>query len=461
MIFLLNAGWKRACEFLKSPNIWLLPFILLWFIPISGESSEDLDDILGGFDDQGLEDVAVSITSEPSDFNMDGYFKLGSSYNIDHPGPNWHGLSRLRFEAQLDLKFKPSAQFQAVISGKHSFDLVYGLEGRSQFSEDVLDSNEFEFELKETYFQARLSDNFDLKCGRQIVVWGQADSIRITDVLNPLDLREPGLTDIEDLRRPVAMSRLDFYHGPWALTGLAIHEIRFNKNPEFGSDFYPFTSPPPHEFIPADNFASTEWGAAVSLRFRGGDAALYFAKVFDDQAHLTLQSGMAMHHARTTMIGAASNFTRGNWLFKMEGAYFDGLRFFYGADDYSRIDLLGGCEYYGITKTTISVEAANRHLYHYDHKLAQAPDGVRHNQFEGSVRLDRNFLNQTLDFTIMLLFFGHQGEDGHIQRISILYDFTDDFSINGGLVLYHSGDLPAYSNMGENDRIFCEIKFSF
>ncbi len=81
--------------------------------------------------------------------------------------------------------------------------------------------------------------SLDIKVGRQIIVWGRSDNMRVTDVLNPLDLREPGLTDIEDLRMPVAMTRLDFYHGNWNVTGVAVHEQRSDKKPSYGSDFYP------------------------------------------------------------------------------------------------------------------------------------------------------------------------------------------------------------------------------
>ena len=72
-----------------------------------------------------------------------------------------------------------------------------------------------------------ITNNFDLKAGRQIVVWGRMDNIRVNDVLNPLDLRIPGLTDIEDLRLPVFMTRVDYYLANIALTGYLIHERRY------------------------------------------------------------------------------------------------------------------------------------------------------------------------------------------------------------------------------------------
>ena len=82
----------------------------------------------------------------------------------------------------------------------------------------MLDAYEQESELREVYLQGALASALDIKVGRQIVVWGKSDNIRITDVLNPIDNREPGLVDIEDVRLPLTMSRLDFYFGDWGLS---------------------------------------------------------------------------------------------------------------------------------------------------------------------------------------------------------------------------------------------------
>jgi len=53
------------------------------------------------------------------------------------------------------------------------------------------------------------------------------------------------------------------------------------------------------------------------------------------------------------------------------------------------------------------------------------------------------------------------GQDGAFQRFSVEYDLTDSVKITGGAVLYQSGDLARHKNIGDNDRIFVEIKYSF
>ncbi|MDY6845429.1 MAG: DUF1302 family protein, partial [Thermodesulfobacteriota bacterium] len=438
------------------------------------ENSEIDDDILEGFDgeDEEVDTESPEDELKPSFLSLDGHFKLGSSLNIGHDSPemgetDWRGLSRLCGELQLDSKAKCAGSWQAFVSGKVSYDFAYTIKGRDEFTDEVLDNYEKEFELREAYILGSLLENLDIKFGRQIVVWGKSDNIRVTDVLNPLDMREPGLTDIEDLRLPVAMTRLDYYFGDWSLTGIALHEIRFNKNPEYGSDFYPAKIPPPHEDKPGHGGDNTEYAIAISGVFTGWDIALYWADIYHDMSHVEIVSfgpppQLEMKHARLTMYGVAFNTAMGNWLLKAEAAYFDGIKFYNTPTrTYSRVDTLAGIEYSGFDDTTISVEIVNRHIHNFDTFLKQPLDEACEDEFQSVVRLTRDFLNETLTLTILASTFGPTGQDGALQRISMEYDVTDALKVNGGVVLYHSGDLPELRNIGDNDRLFFEITYSF
>ncbi len=439
-----------------------------------GSEKREIDDILEGFDDE--DEAAKSGLSEQeqkdSMYSLDGYIKLGSSYNVAHdsPGPgktDWRGLSRLRPEMQLDLSAKFSKSWQAFISGKGSYDFAYEIKGRDEFTEPVLDNYEKELELREAYVLGSLCDSLDIKAGRQIVVWGKSDNIRVTDVLNPLDMREPGLTDIEDLRLPVTMTRLDYYMGKLSLTGIVLHEIRFNKSPEYGSDFYPAENPLPQEDKPESWGDDTEFAVAVGGVFSGWDIAFYWADIYNDLPHMELVSNgpppqFEMKHARLKMCGSTFNVATGNWLLKAEAAYFDGMKFFNApGQTYSRTDLLVGIEYSGFKDTTISFEAVNRHINSFNDRLEQPPDEANKDEFQSALRIEKDFLNETLTFTLLASTFGLTGQDGAFQRFSAEYDLTDSVKITGGAVLYQSGDLTRNKNIGGNDRLFLEIKYSF
>lgn len=445
---------------------------------LSDATDAELQDILEGFEDTAEFGGDNSNSETPEDeyqsstFSLDGYFKLGSSYNFSHDKPDngktdWRGLSRLRPELQLELNADLPGSWKAFISGKGMYDAAYEIKGRDEFTSEVLDNYENELEFRQAYILGSLNDHLDLKAGRQIVVWGKSDNIRVTDVLNPLDTREFGLTDIEDLRLPVAMTRVDAYAGSWNLTGIAIHEIRFNKSAEYGSDFYPGASPPPPEDIPSNSIDNTEFAVAINGMFSGWDMALYWADIYNDTAHREVvvpgsPPQMELKHARLTMFGTALNAVKGNWLFKVEAAHFDGVTFFNNAGQtYRKTDALAGFEYSGFTDTTISVEAVNRHLHDFDAVLEQSPDNASKDEFQSAVRMSRTFWNQTLTLTLLASTFGLTGQDGALQRFSAEYDVNDAVQVNGGVVLYHSGDLARFRTIGDNDRFYFEIKYSF
>jgi len=471
----------------------LLVFVLLSILAIKPSFAEEnatLNEIINGFDEkessgdildevmEGFEDEADTDTEapekehKPSLFSIDGYVKLGLSYNLISHTPegvetDWGGLSRMRAELQIDLDTKFSSSWQARIGGKGSYDFVYAIKGRDEFTDDVLDSCEKEVELREAYVLGSLLNNLDIKVGRQIVVWGKSDNIRVTDVLNPLDMREPGITDIEDLRLPVAMTRLDYYIGDWSLTGIALHEIRFNKTPEYGSDFYPMAIPPPDEDKPEHGGENTEFAMAVNGVFKGWDIAFYGADLYNDMPHMETISGVfppqfELKHARLKMFGAAFNVAAGNWLLKTEAALFDGIKFFNTTDKtYSRRDILAGIEYSGFKDMIISIEAVNRHINDFNDILKSTPDEAKEDKFESLIRITKNFLNETLTLNILTSRFDTTGRDGAFQRFSAEYDVTDAVDITGGAVFYDSGDLVEFRNIGDNDRLFLEVKYSF
>ena len=429
------------------------------------------EDILEGFEEESPRETrAESEERAPSFWDLTGDVTIRSAYNVhNHTDPvnltDWHGLSRLRVKLDLELDMKFSESWDAQVSGRGFYDFAYMINGRDKYTDEVLSTYESEIELRDTYIRGSLLPSLDIKAGRQIVVWGKSDNIRVTDVLNPLDLREPGLVDIEYLRLPVTMTRLDYYRGKWNISGIAIHELRFNKNPAFGSDFYPSSFPPLPEETPSSGGANTEYAAALNGILTGWDISFYGAYIFDDNAHAAPvpPAGLVLRHSRITMAGTAVNVALGNWLLKSEGAYFTGLEYFtLPGEKKSRYDLLVGVEYAGFAEATISLEFVNRHVVDYDERLGvSAFDNTVQDEFQTALRYQQDFRNDTLHLTYLGLTFGWKAQDGAIQRLQLAYDVTDSFSVTGGYVNYVAGESGLFKHYGKNDRFFFDMKYSF
>lgn len=434
-----------------------------------------MDDILGGFedDDPTFEVTAPTETSATDAdrwWDLSGSFEVSGSLNYLHhesaTGTPYFGLQRLRGRVNLQLDLDLTEHWKARIEGWTFYDTAYAINGRSRYTKKVLSDYEFDGELGEVWVHGALLDWVDLKVGRQIVIWGRSESLRVLDVLNPLDNREPGRVDIEDLRLPVGMVRADAYQelwgGDWSLSAIVIPELRFDRNPPVGSDFNPATI----EFQkdrPRD-FKDTEVAGSITALYRGWDFTLNGAWFWNDfprfKASASPPGSPRLVYDRLWMVGASGNYTTGPWLLKAEGAYLDGFRY----DDRSkksRIDILLGIEYYGISNVSISIEATNRHLFDYVPELIQSPYFTRKNRQEIAFRYTQNFLNEKLEITGLAVLIGYDGRDGSIVRISADYDLRDALTAGIGILLYQQGDLPPLSSWGRNDRLIFNVKWSF
>ncbi|MDP6945441.1 MAG: hypothetical protein QF464_14935, partial [Myxococcota bacterium] len=76
----------------------------------------------------------------------------------------------------------------------------------------TLETYEWLVNTREVQLAASLGD-FEVTVGRQIVAWGEGDMLSPIDVVNPRDMREPGQSDLADVRLPVLASRVGYFTG--------------------------------------------------------------------------------------------------------------------------------------------------------------------------------------------------------------------------------------------------------
>lgn len=428
--------------------------------------SEDSKSDNGVSHDNKTDDSGQTASRYSKGSNLKGFTQTSLSYNYAHQAPDvsglpgsvttdYRGLSQLKQSLQLEWNATIFDRWKILLSGSAYYDFVYGIHGRDEYTDQVLEEHETEAELRDAYLQGSLSPDLDIKIGRQIVVWGKSDSLRVVDVLNPLDNREPGMTDLEDLRLPVTMTRLNYYFGNWDLGAIMVHEIRLNKNPAFGSDFYPFPAPLPPENKPD----GSEFALVFNGRFSGWDLSFHAARYYDDQAHL---SAGVLEYSRLTLVGLAANVALGNWLLKSEAAYIDGLEFSNISNKkYSRTDFMAGMEYTGFNESTLTVEIVNRHLNQYDDVLSDAPIYQEKNVLQTVIRYRRDFKHNTWHLLALASVFGFGTSDGSFERLELKYDIADALSMTGGIVAYQPGDHPVFGAFEDNDRAFVKFRYSF
>ena len=117
------------------------------------------------------------------DLNFTGF--IDTYHAVRSQSPNELMSSRTRLRTELDMKKGKSYMFA-------SFNAAYN----SILPEQTM------IELREAFLEYT-AKNWNFKAGRQIVIWGISDGLRITDVVSPMDMSEFLARDYDDIRIPV------------------------------------------------------------------------------------------------------------------------------------------------------------------------------------------------------------------------------------------------------------------
>lgn len=494
---------------------WALAFglVLVLSSPATGWAEEDpMDDILDGFGDSDDFDAKVDAKVDVGDlehsealeeriWSLQGDLNFGLSaslYAHDSPsGTDYSGLQRFRTKLALQFDLDLPQDWKLRTSGYGFYDLAYAMNGRGDYSDDVLDTHEVDFELSDTYLEGSLHERVDLRVGRQVVNWGRSESLRVLDIINPLDNREPGLVDIEDIRRSLGMAKLGIFYGSWTLTLLAIPELRYDILPADGSDqgldlaelipsdlelleLGASLSPAKRdifddlaafmaqaddlteidEHVASDFGKASEFAMNLTGVFSGWDVSLQAAVYNDDTAHFDVGDGR-FEHSRLWMVGSGANYTVGSWLFKAELAYIDGFEYLWTEDEKSRVDSMLGVEYYGLSDVNIVFEVAQRHINGFEDSMKLFLDFAQKDTLESALRVTVDLLNDQIHLTLLGFAIGEKAQDGSFVRLSGEYDVIDALSVEVGFLLFQRGDNPFFASIGKSDRFFAGVKYSF
>ncbi|MDA7816806.1 DUF1302 domain-containing protein [Sulfurimonas sp.] len=440
-----------------------------------------LNDDLGGFEDSMVEDILeaetppLPIEEKRVTINGDLSFKTSIGY-IKHKidGVEYSGVNQAQVSLDLKLDMKLSDEWKLKISSNMYYDSIYDVYNHNTYRSDVKDEYRQAIRIDDAYIQGSITSDIDLKIGRQIVVWGKSDTIRITDVISPLDNRLPAMTDIEDLRLSVGMLKLDYYVDEWNISAMIIPESRIMMEAPARSEFFPVDSVfsgTPDPFLnlrrPNSSLNEMQYALAINGTFSGWDLSFYASHILDQKWHFDKTQGTVplnqIHRvvSKVDMLGSAINVAAGNWLFKSEAAYLSGVRYNTTSDDKDRLDILIGFDYMGFRDTVVSLEVANRHIFDYESQMKLSSDYVDKDEMQTAFRVSKSFLNETMELNALVSMFGSSFEYGGFSRVWFKYDIADSISTNIGVVDYIGGEKVYFESIKNNDRFFADITYSF
>src|SRR6266446_3787305 len=200
------------------------------------------------------------------------------AYRLHDPGD----VSKLKTLGWLEGKyaFSDAVAVRAAVRGW--YDAVF--DATDRYPANVERDQKTDVSLREALLTVGHGD-FDVRLGRQQIVWGEAISVFVTDVVNPKDLREFVLPDFSELRIPIwAVDATYRLAEGVSVEGVWTPDTMPNKLPKQGAEFqfarFPYRFRNPVVRLPddADEFslARSEGGVRLSVLRQGWDVALIY-----------------------------------------------------------------------------------------------------------------------------------------------------------------------------------------
>ncbi len=372
------------------------------------------------------------------------------------PGTRLHGSMRLRADA-----------FDRLVPGR-----ISGLEAASIHQPLEL-GDRTELELRELYLETQQGEIW-WTLGKQQIVWGKADGLKVLDVVNPQDFREFILEDFESSRIPLWAVRAEVPIGPWALEAFWIPDRTYHRLPEAGALFEitsPRLVPSPPPGIPVDVeparrpdgfFSDSDAGFRLSRFLAGWDLTFNYLYHYADTPvpERTLEHSevgpkviVSPTYQRTHLVGGTFANTFGDLTLRGEVGYttdrYVNVTDLADPDGIERSGELAwvvGVDGYGFTDTVWSVQL-------FRNRLTDAPEGL---PFEsGETRLSgllrRTFLNERL--TAELLWLHDLDLDDGLARAEVRFDWTDTLRLEVGIDVFYGDPDGIFGQFDSRDRL--------
>lgn len=385
---------------------------------------------------------AASAGSEPLPFA--GYLETRHAVQVKSPHDVLASETRLRLEAEGS---RDEAAFFASLNA----------------SESHLQEEASEVRLHEGYVDVA-GDGWDLRAGRQIIIWGNADGLQVTDVLCPSDLTEYATRDLDEIRMPVDAVNLR-YTGSGNLTveTVFIPFFKAAKLPEPDSPWRvgPGTPPDPQE--PEKKLGNGEVGARASWFLPGVDLTFSWARLWNDlpvKLAAAPQGDAAPYgYRRTSFAGMTLSVPAGTFVVRGEAAWFSDRSFSAAANGAPDVDkpllkVLAGCDWYPGADWTLSVQALVESIIHHDETITQ-------DEHRGLVtaRISRQLFREKLELSDMA--YVTTGEGDLFNRFEADLEITDGFHAMAGADLFAGPRSGVYGRYKDNTQVWVKAKYSF
>lgn len=241
-------------------------------------------------DNTGI-DFPGQLTQKKQEWN--GYYLYENAYRYLEP----RSITKMRHTLFIRNSYNFSSRYKLFFAGRAYYDLVYDLfdyktivarEEREKeqplvFVDNLNNEKDSPVaEIRELYLDLSLN-NLDVRIGKQHIVWGVLEGVRVVDEINPMNFRELILPEyILDYRIALWSIKADFYRDSGTYQMIWIPEMAFHKPAPRGSEWELFQEVPNTSKPISSNLRNSEIALRWSKNIFNNDIQLSYFYTWDD-----------------------------------------------------------------------------------------------------------------------------------------------------------------------------------
>lgn len=380
-------------------------------------------------------------------------------------------LTKLKTQFLLSETGKLSDNASFKVSGRFYYDAAYDI--TDNFPESVESDQEKEVELRDTYIDYS-NGPFDLRMGKQQIVWGEAVGLFFADAVNAKDLREFVLPNFDMIRIPQWGADFEYAKEDFHAEFVWLPVLEFNKLGVTGSEFafpYPvpdentsFSAQDPNK--PKNSFKNSTAGTRLSYLFNGWDLSAFYLYTWDQfpVMYRAIEAGAYRFYPqrkRQNITGVTFSkeisdiVYKGEFVFTPKGYFsiFDNS----DSDGITRKDYI---DYLlGVDKTIRGIDMnfqfMQRVIFDYDNLLVNEKEARNSLSF----RANRGCLDNKLDVEFLVI--SSLMEKDLLYRPKLTYNFKNNWKFRFGWDIFQGDASGIFGKFHGKSRVYSEISYTF
>jgi hypothetical protein len=386
--------------------------------------------------------------------DVSGFIDSYHAIRLSPPHDFMSSRSRLRAEMKAN---KGNSWLFASLNANHNY---------------LLPSRTF-IELREAYFDYTAPD-WDIRIGRQIIIWGVSDGLRITDLISPLDLTEFLARDYDDIRIPVDAVKWRYMDQVIRLELVLVPIFQSYIIPDDPLNPWAITHPSDGPEIivapaikPQKSLKNSEIGGRLSFFLPGLDLSvcgLYTWNKFPAYernftlAHDTLI--LVPKHFRYSMVGLDFSRPQGSFVIRGEAAMYSAEPLSTDLINQSNpvmsrttMNYLLGLDWYPGGNWTLTGQFSQKLILLYEDELEDPKSTMI-----STLGASRKLFHQSL--TLSAFGYFDLTNNGMFARASLDYALSDQIHLITGADIFY-GEAGIFGTYKNNSEFFIKAKYNF